>query len=502
MSVRCGRLRPLWRRNREAPVRARFARRCILHNLCSAEWVDSALRRTLQQARVRLAIRDAQGHAAAGVFGGLCVLAAWHALALVAPSIRVPGWAAGVLVGLPVVFAVGISAWRWRPARAVAAAVDGAGRTKDRLVTLLTLSPEQSMAACVQREGTAYLRQMDVRKIVPLRLRWRAIIPLVLPAAALALVATLDAWRDGVRAPAQAEAAALLAKAADVLTQDNPDLPPEFRDDVTRAQKLLADSQEPMRDALRTLSELEQKLAAAAAANQALTSEEREALAKALAASNARAAENLRSGDNQSAADDIAAMDPEALAKALEQAARHLEQNRLRDLARQQDTAKRLVAMLEPSDGQPGDPRSLQAAAHALRDIRTGQNPEPANGQMAQQKRGKGEPAQGDADDAPPTGSPGSELDRGRGRDLGGEQDPLRTASGGDESLTGQLDDGSSLVEIFRSAGADDPKARRAWKAAWDEAAPAALDAVATEQIPPGSRLLVRKYFEAIRPKD
>jgi hypothetical protein len=54
---------------------------------------------------------------------------------------------------------------------------------------------------------------------------------------------------------------------------------------------------------------------------------------------------------------------------------------------------------------------------------------------------------------------------------------------------------------MLRMSGADDPKALRAYRSAYQTAEAAALDAVNREEVPIGSRLLVRKYFEAIRPK-
>ena len=106
------------------------------------------------------------------------------------------------------------------------------------------------------------------------------------------------------------------------------------------------------------------------------------------------------------------------------------------------------------------------------------------------------------ADNAPPAGLPGSENDRGSGENLSKETEPDDQPPADEDFVAGEIGEGSSLVELFRAAGNDDPKARRAYQNAYRTAVPSALDAVSREQIPPGSRLLVRRYFEAIRPKE
>ncbi|HEU4679888.1 MAG TPA: hypothetical protein VFS35_10235, partial [Terrimicrobiaceae bacterium] len=111
-------------------------------------------------------------------------------------------------------------------------------------------------------------------------------------------------------------------------------------------------------------------------------------------------------------------------------------------------------------------------------------------------------PSASSADDSQATGAPGSELDLGRGKDLDQEAELLAHPEGSEDFLEGKHSEGSSLVQLFRASGGDDPKARRAYRSAYQVAAPAALDAVNQENIPAGSRLLVRRYFDSIRPKE
>ncbi len=51
------------------------------------------------------------------------------------------------------------------------------------------------------------------------------------------------------------------------------------------------------------------------------------------------------------------------------------------------------------------------------------------------------------------------------------------------------------MVQMLRMTGADDPKARTAYRSAYQTAEAAALDAVDREEVPIGSRLLVREVF-------
>jgi hypothetical protein len=115
---------------------------------------------------------------------------------------------------------------------------------------------------------------------------------------------------------------------------------------------------------------------------------------------------------------------------------------------------------------------------------------------------GKQAPSAIASNNAPPSGQPGSEHDLGHGKDLTEEAERNNPAPSDEDFVAGEIGKGTSLVELFRAAGNDDPKARRAYQSAYQTAAPAALDAVAQERIPAGSRLLVRRYFESIRPKE
>jgi len=74
-------------------------------------------------------------------------------------------------------------------------------------------------------------------------------------------------------------------------------------------------------------------------------------------------------------------------------------------------------------------------------------------------------------------------------------------AEGPGGPLEGVFGDGSALQEFMQSAGSGG-KASRAYRELYGVMAPAAQDAVEQENIPLGSRLYIRKYFESIRPAE
>ena len=69
------------------------------------------------------------------------------------------------------------------------------------------------------------------------------------------------------------------------------------------------------------------------------------------------------------------------------------------------------------------------------------------------------------------------------------------------KQLSGRLGDGETLQQSLTSAG-DQSKSRRGYKDLYEAMAPAAQDAVQQENIPLGSRFFIKRYFEAIRPRE
>jgi hypothetical protein len=377
--------------------------------------------------------------------------------------------------------------------------------TKDRFATELQTTGQSPWAAAMHREVAVYAANLRVGEQLRLRGPGRGFLWLLLPLAALGILEGVHHVQLAGRKDELIAAEEMIKKARDAAADDK-ELA-KAAEDLAAVEKKLPDSQEPLREALRALAELERKLAAGGGQN-ALTPAEAAALADAVAAEAPQLAGELRSGDTRGAADSVAKLDPAALAKALEEASKHLENRRLQELARDRQAQQQLGAILRSSPGEGQGQRKKFLSA--LRDIKQGNNSgdkkagenSPGDGDPSEAPNGGEKPDSGLADNAPPGGAPGSEKDLGKGSDLGGQKDPEAADARPEEFVAGQMAEGASLVEMLRAAGGDDPKAQRAWKSAWQTAAPAALDAVAREEIPPGSRLMVKRYFEAIRPKE
>jgi hypothetical protein len=134
----------------------------------------------------------------------------------------------------------------------------------------------------------------------------------------------------------------------------------------------------------------------------------------------------------------------------------------------------------EPQDGEPG-----------------------SDGPIAMSDFGQRGNAAGDPGDAlnAPTGVPGMDGEKGASGDpLAKRGDDARDAAR-KEQLSGRLAEGETLSALIPSAAAGDEKAARRYKELYEAAAGYAEDAVAQEELPLGSRFLIKRYFEAIRPK-
>ena len=100
-----------------------------------------------------------------------------------------------------------------------------------------------------------------------------------------------------------------------------------------------------------------------------------------------------------------------------------------------------------------------------------------------------------------PSGKPGNDKDRDTTKDPFGAKSAAPKDAARKEQNAGQLGEGESLSVLIPSAAAGDEKATRRYRELYDAAAFAAEDAVTQENIPLGARFLIRRYFQAIRPK-
>ena len=162
------------------------------------------------------------------------------------------------------------------------------------------------------------------------------------------------------------------------------------------------------------------------------------------------------------------------------------------------DLKKLLSALQQLKDQQQQPHLEESEGPGAAPGEESGDGAEPVT-MLSFQDRPDADPA-GDID--VPSGKPGADNERAR------SGSPF--AEGGDASeeaqrkvqLKGELAEGESLSVLVPSASAGEAKATRRYKELTEAAAAAAEDAVLQEDIPLAARFLIKRYFQAIRPRE
>ncbi|HEV7404399.1 MAG TPA: hypothetical protein VGO11_15775 [Chthoniobacteraceae bacterium] len=490
---------------------------------------------------------------AAGVLVALAILDHWHVPAI---------WSAP-LVAAVMASALGwaaFSALHRRPDLAATAGVaDRAAGTRDRLATALefTALPDAEPRRLALRECTAYVRGLNFAPHLPWRwpreVRW-----LWVPLCALALL-RWDAQVAAARHRAEVESATramapalseLQKLAQEMQKRGEPGksdemkrLAEELRQSVERLRADAKNSGDAQKSTLRELSALEDLVRQMQEQQRAqFTAEELQELAKALrenqvteeagrqlgkgefaatAESLEKKAEELATKGDERTAEEIR----KALQAALDRVAQQKQLSPSGRQAAQQSGApteamKKLAALLRKmpdkggsSPGRPGEPMSpqaLQRLLSALEDLKQGEG---KSGQPGAPKGGESEILMQAFDHRPsdmqeaeknarPTGLPGGELDRGTTDTPFAEKSNPSTPKGADLALSGLQGAGETASQLLPGAISDDSRARRKYKELYEAMAPAAEEAVQQENIPLGSRYFVKRYFEAIRPKE
>lgn len=160
-------------------------------------------------------------------------------------------------------------------------------------------------------------------------------------------------------------------------------------------------------------------------------------------------------------------------------------------------------------NGQPLTAQQLQELLNALENMKEGLQPggsgqgSNAGGQQSLAlvesfAKGRGENSQGGQK---PTGMPGGEHDQGTNDHLFADKPSDLTTPGDAKRLEGALGDGATLQELV-GANSGPAKASRQYRDLFEAIAPAEQSSVEQENIPLGSRTLVRRYFENIRPQN
>ncbi|MEI6352137.1 MAG: hypothetical protein WCP06_13650 [Verrucomicrobiota bacterium] len=168
--------------------------------------------------------------------------------------------------------------------------------------------------------------------------------------------------------------------------------------------------------------------------------------------------------------------------------------------------------------GGSGDAKSMQGMISQLQEMKSGSEGESAGQQptppppQSSNAGAQGQAVAGSSERMKPTGDPkngmtsseggqaGSDHDIGSRETITGKASTPPGQAGLQVQLEGMLGRGESLRSMV--PGTSGPEtAKKEYRALYDATAPAAEDALAQENIPIGSRLYIKRYFEAIRPK-
>ena len=462
-------------------------------------------------------------------------------------------WAAPALAGLAAFMATML---RRVELRDVAGLVDRLGGTHDRSLTALafaeTPTPFQQLA---MEECRTFLAKQNLARLIPIRLP-RAVRYLLIPMITLALLH----WESRIAADgrerekdaAQKQVSPTVNLLDQLAKEIEKTLDPSKDEELKKLAEQLKKSAEQLRAqengadeaakaALRELSQLEQILQQMQKAPANASPEDMKKLAEELAKNDATkpAAEAMKSGDLAQAAKELeeATKQPtkEEAEKALREALDRLGKQRelseaMQQLAKQLqqqssggkpgEGLQKLAQMLKQmgqqkgSSGKPGQQpttEQLKQLIAALENMKYGepqdsggepQAPGDGQGKLTIQSFSKPHPDGSSPDGSQmPSGQPGSERDTGTTETPFGKTATEAAKNGTDAALKGRLNEGESLSQLLPTAG-DTSKSARRYQELYEAMAPSAEEAVVQENIPLGSRFLIKRYFESIRPKE
>ncbi len=351
--------------------------------------------------------------------------------------------------------------------RAAARRVDEEMGGADRMVTAATLDGGGGWGGLVTRDAVAAIR--DVSPGAVIRWRWKRLAAWAAAPVLIAIGMGLT-FRTAAEATAdeRAMAADVLSEAAEVLAageaEDLETAETNLREAASGLREKLAEA--PREDALRSLAQ-------AGAELERLRSE------RGADGSDGRGGVAGEAGDfSQSAVDGLPQDEDVA-----EGDGRQLSEAELQQMAERLDEMKR--ALRAPGgESSPGDePGSEETLAQM--DAAMGAGKEGASA--------------GESGSEMPGGGPGSEQDIREGGELFGDRASV-DVSGSDDRAG--LDRGEGAAVTVGTVSVDGPgKANTEYRAAYGEAVRAAEGAVEREELPYGSRELVRRYFQRIKPE-
>ena len=326
--------------------------------------------------------------------------------------------------------------------------------------------------------------------------------------------------------------------------------------DQLRAQAI--SPEEAAKAQMRELSALEQLAQEMQKSQSGATSEEMKTLAEALAKNEEtqKAADALKAGDLEKAAAELeqALKDlqqrkdektADALSKDIQEALKQLAAQQqlseaMQKLAQQMqqsqqgkgassEAMQKLAQMLRrmqqqqqqgqgqsQKGGGSSSQQSLESLLAALQNMKYGQGEKDGGSKPQDGKDGKGSgmvamqsfsneksgQTPGAGDPNMPSGHPGSEHDEGTTDSVFGKDRKESVAEAQAKQISGTAGEGENSMQQFIPSASDNSKSNRRYKELYNAMAPAAEDAVLQENIPLGSRFFIKRYFEAIRPKE
>lgn len=447
-------------------------------------------------------------------------------------------------------------AWTWLKIPTLeqtAIRVDSLAQTRDRFLTAYDFSKVEARTTLQDlavEECRRFVAAFDVAACT--RFRFPPLLPwLLIPLVALGMLpwhsssAGKAAGMHGTRAmPEQLRELQALARAVDrenekAKSDDLKKIADAMRKKAKRLQS--ASPEETRKTTLREISSLENMILEMLKSQKSFSPEELAALTDALRQSELTkaAAEALQAGKPDEAAEKLelllqrqkqdAALDK--IARAIQQAMARLPQDR-------KGEPGGALEKITKSGGQNGG-QALRRFAELLRKAGNAPQGETAGNSDSQetmrkilsalqnlkyggqQDRAGADPHQGNSDSKIimqsfgqanaqggqqvsvtniPGGMPGSEHDAGTTENPLGARQKKRGNGAAGSQLNGALGEGGSLRDFITTTG-DRSRSNLRYRELYNAMLPAAGQAVEQDDIPPGSRFYIKRYFQAIRPE-
>jgi hypothetical protein len=503
------------------------------------------VKRKLRRVQLRMGLQIAAQHFAKSALFVATAVAAYSAVLLVINRPPLQPTAIAITIAFAGVIAALLAWWKTPRLSRTATLVDHYGATRDRFTTTLVFAgsavhtPIQQLAL---DECRAFIRRFDERSLT--RFNWpRAANYILIPLTTIAFIFLHRHLMLTDDQPQGASAEAIeKAEQLEILAQQTRSVEPKSSE-LERLSQEMRDSAKRLRSADATQKTALRELSALEAMIQQMKQQRSGASAEELAALTAGlndvdvtqdAADALKSGNMEKAAEQLRntaqKLTQEELAKKIAAAMRarlsNLKEKTQGEITKQmsamanaaqspqamREALQRLAQTLQQMSGSsargPSAPdknnEALQKLLAALQNMKYGAKQQAAPlpstelGTLMQNfDRGGGKSIDGSI----PTGQPGTEDDSGTTESpFGPMQNPPEPAQMIDHA-PGVLAEGESLQDLI-TAGADDSKATQRYRELYNAAKPAAEEAVLREDIPLGSRFLIKRYFESIRPQE